>query len=413
MSFMKYPQTLCEVVENGLCIGCGLCEALAEGLKMQLTPKGVERPRGQVTEAEQRRILQACPGAIISAYIEEGTTVDEVWGAYHRLVMAWSGEPHVRYQASTGGVLTALGRYALASGRAKFVLHVGTDPQNPLQSTWVISETPDQVLANAGSRYAPAAPLAGLKIALQRDEPFVFIGKPCDAGAVRQFAKVDDKIAQNCIAILVMVCGGASELSKTHDIIAQLGIKPKQVADFRYRGFGNPGQHQATTHDGVTHTISYNDVWEDESGWRLQSRCKICADAIGEAADISASDTWIGGSPTQEDDAGFNGVLIRTRRGAELFEAAVVDGMLTKGQSLTPDNFSQWQPHQVRKKQAVHARLLGLSDAGQVVPQTYGLRTKELSEQLTTERFASEHQGSVQRAERGAFHDECYIEVVS
>ena len=64
-------------------------------------------------------------------------------------------------------------------------------------------------------------------------------------------------------------------------------------------------------------------------------RCKVCADAIGESADIAASDVWPGGAPVGE-DAGFNGILMRTRRGLELVEAAVADGALTIDQELTP-----------------------------------------------------------------------------
>ena len=54
------------------------------------------------------------------------------------------------------------------------------------------------------------------------------------------------------------------------------------------------------------------DLWEDEGKWRLQFRCKICADAIGELADIAVCDAWPGGGPTGEDE-GFNGFIARTR----------------------------------------------------------------------------------------------------
>ena len=42
-------------------------------------------------------------------------------------------------------------------------------------------------------------------------------------------------------------------------------------------------------------------MWEDEATWRLQSRCKICPDAIGEAADIVVGDTWPDATPVGED----------------------------------------------------------------------------------------------------------------
>ncbi|TIU81728.1 MAG: coenzyme F420 hydrogenase, partial [Mesorhizobium sp.] len=37
--------TLSEVVENGLCIGCGLCRSMAgRDIEMVMTPEGRERP---------------------------------------------------------------------------------------------------------------------------------------------------------------------------------------------------------------------------------------------------------------------------------------------------------------------------------------------------------------------------------
>ena len=313
---MCKPETISQVVESGLCIGCGLCEFLAEKLTMQWESENVLRPVGEVTKSEQEKILQACPGAIVAANVENDTTVDLVWGPWRELAMAWSAEPEVRFQGSTGGILTALGRFALHSGIANFVLHAGPHKTNPLLSDWVISETPEEVLANSGSRYAPVSVLAGLKDALERKEPFVVIAKPCDANAVRRLALKDERIDKFCKGIFVMVCGGASELAKTKDAIASAGASEENVKAFRYRGFGNPGPHRITMRDGSHKDLSYNEMWGDETGWRLQSRCKICPDPIGEAADIAASDCWPGGSPNGEDE-GFNGVIVRTERGLE------------------------------------------------------------------------------------------------
>ena len=215
---------------------------------------------------------------------------DDIWGPYYDLVMAWSGEPHVRFQASTGGVLSAIGRYILSSGMAKFVLHAGVHPDDPLRTHWVISENPDDVLKNSGSRYGPVSILEGVKTALARNEPFLFIGKPCDCSALRRYMAVEPKAKENCIGLITMVCGGSSTLKKTQEAVATMGIDEKDIASFRYRGFGTPGPHRVTKKDGSYTDIDYNVMWaRDQKGWRIQSRCKICADPIGENADIAAS----------------------------------------------------------------------------------------------------------------------------
>ncbi len=106
----------------------------------------------------------------------------------------------------------------------------------------------------------------------------------------------------------------ASELGKSQAVLAEYGLDESELSLFRYRGYGNPGPTRLETQDGRSIEKSYGEMWADEATWQLQFRCKICPDAIGESADLAASDVWPGGSPTGEDE-GFNGVITRTQTG--------------------------------------------------------------------------------------------------
>ena len=88
--------------------------------------------------------------------------------------------------------------------------------------------------------------------------------------------------------------------------------------------------------------------------------------AVGLGADIAASDTWPGGGPVGEDQ-GFNGIIVRTLRGLELYQAAVAAGALTIERALCFRDFDVFQPHQVRKRRSVWARLKGMAIAGKPV----------------------------------------------
>ncbi|MEO0625219.1 MAG: Coenzyme F420 hydrogenase/dehydrogenase, beta subunit C-terminal domain [Pseudomonadota bacterium] len=96
----------------------------------------------------------------------------------------------------------------------------------------------------------------------------------------------------------------------------------------------------------------------DEAGWRIQPRCTICPDALGEAADITAADVWPGGNPTGE-AAEVNGVITRTLAGEALFNEAMAAGALVSGGAMTPEALSDTQPHHVSKKKNLAARLRG------------------------------------------------------
>ncbi len=397
----RNPKSINEVVSSGLCIGCGLCQAIApEVYSMQITENGALRPFPLSDDiSKDTEILSACPGALVIAENDGAALHDSIWGAYTSMTRTWAGDPDVRFKAATGGVLTALGMWLLSSGRADFVLHCGADPAKPMRSRYVLSRTPEQVLKNTASRYGPSDTLAGLEAALQLDKPFALIAKPCDANAIRARAKNDKRLDKNLVAVLVMVCGGASDLGKSEAVLDEYGLEEDELSLFRYRGHGNPGPTRIETKSGQHFEKTYQEMWADESGWRIQSRCKLCPDPNGEAADLAAADIWPNANPVGEDE-GFNGVIGRTAKGQSLIDAAHLDGALVSDLTLSPRDFDHFQPHQVHKKKSMAARLRGLAAAGQVVYAHKGLRIDELDDSLP-----EEEKGAYDRAKQGKFSE--------
>ncbi len=401
----RVAESVAEIVASGLCIGCGLCEAVTEQrVSMRLTDSGSLRPApiDGFSPEEETAILAACPGTTASPRSDLDVPADPVWGRVGDIRYAWAGHPDVRFEAATGGVLTALGMHLLDSGQAAFVLHVGADPSAPMRSRWVISETSASVRANAGSWYGPTAPLAGLGKALDRGQPFAIIAKPCDLGAVHAYARTDKRVDDLVVARLTMVCGGQSRFEKSADVIDELGLDETEVSLFRYRGYGNPGPTRVETHDGRSFELTYNEMWDDEAGWKTESRCTVCPDALGECADVAAADAWPGGGPTGEDE-GFNGIMVRSLAGTALVQSAVDAGALVIGDEITAREYDDLQPHQVRKKVALSARYAGMSAAGHPVIATDGLRVDELGERLTNDQRAAEIAGTTRRVEAGRY----------
>lgn len=80
---------------------------------------------------------------------------------------------------------------------------------------------------------------------------------------------------------------------------------------------------------------------ENERAWQLPFRCKGCPDRIG--------------------------------------ETAVAAGALTLERDVTPVDMTRYQPHQRRGTVAVHDPLLGLGNAGRLLPRAARLRLAELA----------------------------------
>src|ERR1700734_3080055 len=211
---------------------------------------------------------------------------------------------------------------------------------------------------------------------------------------------MDSRVDRYLRYALTFVCGGASDLTKSEEVVGELGIRPGELSLFRYRGNGCPGPTRLETQDGRSFELTYQDMWEDEATWRIQPRCKICPDAIGESADLAASDVWPGGGPVGEDE-GFNGVIVRTERGLELYQAALAAGAVVETQRIGFRDFDEFQPHQVRKKRAVWARLAGMRAAGCAVPETHNLRLTECARLNTLEENLAEERGARRGSQQG------------
>jgi len=400
------------IVEQGLCIGCGICQSVAgpEVVSVTLTETGYRHPLvvGALDHATVDTIYDICPGTHVEGPMAPTAgpepRVDPVWGPWRRIVRAWAADPAVRFEASTGGALTALGQYLLSTGRVDAVLHTRPSSTDPTGGEPTLSSTEVDGGRAGGSRYGPAAPLLRLDEVLDRGRPFAVIAKPCDISALANLARHDERVDELLRYRLTMVCGGFGTPAFTAGYLRSIGIERDELTDFRYRGRGCPGPTRAETADRIEER-HYLDFWgEDASQWSLPWRCKICPDGIGECADIAAADTWPGGSPTREagdSDPGTNAVIARTALGLELLEAAARDGALTIDDDIGPEELSSYQPHQVRRKSAVAPRLAGITGTGRIVPEFTGLRLDELAAESTPHERERQRAGTRERIRLG------------
>lgn len=383
---MTKINSLNDIVKNGLCIGCGICQSIAgkNTLKMKMSDKGNLEPMelNPIDQNTLEQIKKVCPGVIAEGPSDnkenEGSSKDIIWGNYYEMYYSWSTDPKIRFQSSTGGLLNGLSLFLLEENKVDFIMHTAGDKDNPMRNVVKYSYNKEDLTnCESRSRYGPSYPLSEFHLALDKKQTFAFVGKPCDAGAIRLLAKTDERVNQYCKYIFTLVCGGFQELTKSQEFIDSFNVKEEELEAFRYRGFGNPGRMYIKTKDQREFDKDYKSFWGDESNWKVPFRCKICPDAIGESSDIAALDTWRGGSPKGEDE-GINAAMIRTKKGMEVFKEAVESGYLYQGDKLNIDDIKDFQPHQTNKKKAVFARHLGMKKKNLPSIETNNLRIEEL-----------------------------------
>ena len=287
---MTKINSLNDIVKNGLCIGCGICQSIAgkNTLKMKMSDKGNLEPMelNPIDQNTLEQIKKVCPGVIAEGPSDskenEGSSKDIIWGNHYEMYYSWSTDPKIRFQSSTGGLLNGLSLFLLEENKVDFIMHTAGDKDNPMRNVVKYSYNKEDLTnCESRSRYGPSSPLSEFHLALDKKQTFAFVGKPCDAGAIRLLAKTDERVNQYCKYIFTLVCGGFQELTKSQEFIDSFNVKEEELEAFRYRGFGNPGRMYIKTKDQREFDKDYNSFWGDESNWKVPFRCKICPDAIG------------------------------------------------------------------------------------------------------------------------------------
>lgn len=399
-----------EIVSAGLCSGCGACVFAAEEgkVRMQIDIKGYLRPvtSHALSANEQETVRSVCPGIGLAhpASFENGVGYHPVWGPMAGLMTGHATDAEVRHKGSSGGVLSALLIHLLETEKVDFVVHTRASESDPLQNQTVFSTTREEILSGAGSRYAPAAPVAALHDALARPGKFAFVGKPCDVAAVRKIIASRPDLTHRIPYLLSFMCAGTPSMLGTHEIIQRLDMKAKEVVAFRYRGDGWPGLARAESIDGRSATMDYNTAWGTILNKHLQPRCKMCADGTGEFADVVCADAWYGkdGYPDFAEAAGRSLLIARTQTGVELASTASSTG------SIAADAFeiaalASIQPYQKRRKQEMAARRLAAVLLNRPWPRYTSLHLYACFRQLPLRRSVKAFFGTAVRIIKGTF----------
>ena len=399
----RISPTVATVLRGELCTGCGLCASVAgPAIRMESVDPGYNRPvqRGGVEPRAERIIAQVCPGAVVAPWA--GEKVHPYWGPWRQVLSGHAVDPDVRFEGSSGGVISALLIHALETGLVDRVVHVGASPDDPTRNVTVVSRTPAEVVARAGSRYTASSPLADIEAELAAGGRFAFVGKPCDVSALRRLAALDPRV-DACVPILLsFFCGGIPSHAGVGRILAKLGVASGDVRRFRYRGRGWPGTCAAETAERVVE-MSYAESWGGHLSKEVQFRCKICPDAVGGVADIACADAWYGdenGYPSFDEQDGRSLVVVRSQAGEALLASAVACQALSL-ESLPVDEIDKMQPSQARRKRLVFARTASLPFTLQPRPVMRGLAVGRAALKAPLAEAARNFLGTIRRTLQG------------
>jgi len=380
---MNHLKNFKDVVDWGLCSGCGACLSTRDGHApdyMHDTVDGI-RPVFNSHRTGNAAELSICPGYRVvtnnktdrTASREDKVPFSEhpLIGRFNHIFSGYAGDSDIRFRGSSGGILTALSLYCLDNGIVDYVVHTGSNSSLPWTNTTRFSKNREELLQNAGSRYVASSPCEALETIVDENKKCVFIGKPCDISAVRTAIRRRPLLSERISILLTFFCAGTPSALGPKKLIRDLGVAPEEVESVRYRGCGWPGSFRVTTSHREEYNRSYEQSWGYVQRFR-PLRCHLCADGLGELGDVSCGDAW---DLFSEQDPGRSYILPRTSIGAELLESAQNAGYVVIETSYA-ENVVSAQPGLINRKRAMYGRFLARKLLGLPNIEYKGFRLK-------------------------------------
>jgi coenzyme F420 hydrogenase subunit beta len=286
----------------------------------------------------------------------------ESFGAVLEIWEGHAGDSEIRYTGSSGGLITALALFSVEQEGMHGVLHIGGNPGNPLQNQTHLSRSRQELLARAGSRYAPASACDRLDLMESAPSPCVFVGQPSEVTALNKAGRLRPQLKAKTGLTISFFCAGSPATSGTLELLKSLGVDPHEVKELRYRGNGWPG-HFAVTLKGQlapAHRITYKESWSFLQAYRPYS-VHLCPDDTGEGADIACGDPWY--REIQAGEPGSSLVLVRTERGREIIRKAMAAGYVSL-QPADAQKLVDSQRNLLAKRGAIWGRVLAFKMFG-------------------------------------------------
>lgn len=293
------------VLESGLCSGCGACVGFCPYIKSYNERVAIIH-NCQICEGVCYRI---CPRGF-TQYMALRREVfgvvdfDPVLGAHKNLCFARASEESIRSRGQYGGVVSAISVFALQEGYIDSMLMTGGNVKGARP---VLVSSASGVAECAGSKYTASPTLRLFQEAVRNGYKKIgIVGRPCQVTASRKMQQTPEINGQHISIVIGLFCMGAFS-PEFYNFVKEKNLDNCDRVDI---------PNDVVFHGaGEDVTIPY-----DEMRQFIRNACLYCYDPLAELADVSVGST--------EFDPGWNALIIRTQKGAELIEQASAKGYI-------------------------------------------------------------------------------------
>ena len=335
ISFLKLAT---QVVQAGRCTGCGACQGMCP---YWVSHHGRTYENYECNQKEGR-CERFCPRmptdteTLRSRFFDEKDVIAEL-GPVKELLCVRAVHP--AENAQHGGTVTALVSLALQEGFLDSAVLTRSDG---IDSEGVLAVTPEDVAACAGSSFRIAPSLSVLNRALREGtySSIGVVGTPCKTLAAYKMRASEDGYGKNIGMVFGLFCGWGLDWDSYNRLIDAYG----DAASVTHADILPSSYHSLELMDreGV-HGVDLDEVLP-----LVRENCGYCADMTAEFADLS-----VGGARTGdgwETDKGWNQLIVRSEKGAELVKLALERSVL-EARELPENALSKLKAASLKKKE--------------------------------------------------------------
>jgi len=336
------PKVLSSVVDNDLCIGCGLCtyKCPTEALKMHWNEFGFLVPEAIGDCCNTGSCLTVCPfnpdekdsnkneTGLGKIFLTDTTQSHEKLG---RFVGIYAGHSHkYRPTSSSGGIASYVFEKLLDQNIVDHIISVGQAKNSDTHYEYMVKSTKEELKSVSKTKYFPVTLATILPQINALEGKVAVVGVACFVKAIR-LAQTDDSFLKEKIPFVAgIICGGVKSRFFTEYLASKAGATSSfRDPEYRVKDANSTASDYAfkCTDNNDPKLIkmkSVGDMWG--TGLFKANACDFCDDVTTELADISLGDAWL--EPYNNDGEGTNVVVTRSLLADKIINDGILNGDL-------------------------------------------------------------------------------------
>ncbi len=323
-----------EILTKGLCNGCGTCAGCCPSDAIQMKRRhDMYSPIVNYSKCNECKIcIDACPAIADFTALNKsvfGQPPNEISiGNYLNCYVGYSTNPQIRWNSSSGGLVTTLLIFALNNGIIDGAITTKMSRKKPLEPEVAIAQSEAEIITSSKSKYCPVSVNTQLKSILDKKGKYAIVGLPCHIQGTRKAETVFKKLKAKIHLHMGIFCLHNINFAGTKILLEKVGVTTEDVVKLDYRGEGWPGKMVITLKNGTKRAFSYRSIWSALYGsfYFTPFPCTLCPDMTSELADISFGDAWL--PEFKDNKEGISMLITRTERGEEILREAENDGKI-------------------------------------------------------------------------------------